>query len=339
VNATDSQKKQEEDMGKLEKMALFVLLLLALSGVAPGVDAAEYPARPIRLIVPFVPGGSSDLFARLIAPQAGEALGQTVVVDNRGGAAGTIGTELASNAAPDGYTLLLGTANTAMNVSLYGKRAVDPLKVFLPVALLASAPNMLVINPAMPVKTVADLIAYAKARPGKINYASGGSGSTPHLAAELFKTKTKINLVHVPYKGTGPAIIAVVSGESQIVFPAASAALPHVRRGTLRALGICSLKRSEAAPDIPTVAESGVKGYESAQWYGVLVPRGTPGKIVNLLNQTLVKIVNDDGTKARLLKAAVTVADQNTPKAFSSYLRSEIVKWGEAVRYSKARVE
>jgi tripartite-type tricarboxylate transporter receptor subunit TctC len=320
-------------------LGAFALLGLACGLAASHAQAREYPAKPLRLIVPFVPGGSSDLFARLIAPELGEALAQPVVIDNRGGAAGTIGTELAARALPDGHTLFLGTANTAMNVSLYGDRMVDPLKEFAPVALLASAPNMLVVNPALPVKTAADLIALARARPGQINYASGGAGSTPHLAAELFKTMAKVNLLHVPYKGTGPAVVAVVSGESQVVFPAASPALPHVRAGRLRALGICSLVRSEAAPDLPTIAESGLKGYESAQWYGAMVPVRTPAAIVQRLNAELVKIVHSSSMRARLLKDATSVVDDTSAKGFGVYLRAEIAKWREVVKFSGARVE
>jgi tripartite-type tricarboxylate transporter receptor subunit TctC len=311
---------------------------IALAGCGNAL-AQGYPAKSIRFIVPFVPGGSTDIFARLIAPLLGESLGQQVVVDNRGGAGGTIGTELASRAAPDGYTILLGSANTAMNVSLYGKRSVDPLKEFAAVALLASAPNILVVHPSLPVKTVAELIALAKARPGQINYASGGNGSTPHLAAELFKTLGTVNLVHIPYKGTGPAVVAVLSGEASVVFPAAGAVLPQVRSGRLRALAICSLARSEAAPDLPTVSETGVKGYESAQWYGVLVPAGTPHEVVQRLNQELTQVVTGAGIKARLLKDATTVVDDLTPAAFAAYLKSEIAKWEKVVKFSGARVD
>jgi tripartite-type tricarboxylate transporter receptor subunit TctC len=307
--------------------------------MAGNAAAQSYPAKPIRFIVPFVPGGSTDIFARLIAPGLGESLGQQVVVDNRGGAGGTIGTEQASRAAPDGYTILLGSANTAMNVSLYGNRSIDPLKEFKPVALLASAPNIFVVHPSLPVKTVRELIALAKAKPGQINYASGGNGSTPHLAAELFKTMTSVDLVHIPYKGTGPAIVAVLSGEASVVFPAAGAVLPQVRSGRLRALAICSLTRSDAAPDLPTVSESGVAGYESAQWYGVLVPAATPNEIAVRLNQELAKVVQNPNVKARLLKDATTVVEDTSPAAFGAYLRSEIAKWDKVVKFSGARVD
>ena len=302
-------------------------------------SAQNYPAKPIRFVVPFVPGGSTDIFARLIAPGLSERLGQQVVVDNRGGAGGTIGTELVSRSAPDGYTMLLASANTAMNVSLYGKISVDPVKEFTAVALLASAPNVLVVHPSLRVKTAEDLIALAKARPGQINYASGGNGSTPHLAAELFKTMASVDLVHVPYKGTGPAVVAVLSGESSVVFPAAAAVLPHARSGRLRALAICSLARSEAAPDLPTLSESGVPGYESAQWYGVLVPAGVPREIVIRLNRELVKTVNAPEMRARLIIDATTVVNDGTPQRFASYLKTEIAKWEKVVKFSGARVD
>jgi len=323
--------------------SLRLLVILACCGTGIAVTAVDalgqaYPAKPIRFIVPFVPGGSSDFFARIIAPELSESLGQQVVIDNRGGAGGTIGTELASRAAPDGYTLLLGTANTAMNVSLYSKWTVDPVRDFRAVALLGSAPNILAVHPSLPVKTVKDLIALAKARPGQINYASGGSGSTSHLATELFKALAKVELLHVPYKGTGPAIVAVLSGEASVVVPPASVVLPHMKTGRLRGLAIASAARFEAAPDLPTVAESGVPGYEASQWYGVLVPKGTPDELVSRLNRELVRIVRTTEFKARLVKDA-TMAIGSTPQEFAAYLKDEITKWMKVVRFSGARVE
>jgi len=318
-------------------------LMLACCGLTSGFSvpyagAQSYPAKPVRLIVPFVPGGSADFFGRLIASRLGETLGQQVLLDNRGGAGGTIGTEAASRAAPDGYTLLLGTANTAMNVSLYGKRSVDPVKEFTAVSLLGAAPNILAVHPSLPVKTVKQLIALAKAHPGQINYASGGSGSTSHLATELFKTLTQANLLHVPYKGTGPALTAVLSGEASVVIPPASVVLPHSQIGKLRALAIGSSARLEATPDIPTIAEAGVPGYEASQWYGVLVPAGTPRAIVDRLNRDLVRIVQAPDLKAQLLKQ-VTTTYGSTPEEFAAYLKDEIAKWDKVVRFSGARVE
>jgi tripartite-type tricarboxylate transporter receptor subunit TctC len=320
-------------------MAAFLrLMLLAFIGWACAVHAQSYSNRPIRLIVPFVPGGSADFFARAFAPQLGDTLGQPIVIDNRGGAAGVIGTETAARAAPDGNTLLLATANTAMNVSLYKNWSVDPVRDLTAVALLGSAPNMVAVNPSLPVSNVKDLVALAQARPGQINYASGGSGSTSHLATELFKTLARVNLVHVPYKGTGPALVAVVAGESMVVVPPASVVLPQEKAGKLRALAICSLGRLETAPHIPTVAESGVPEYEAAQWYGVIVPSGTPAGVVRRLNRALVKVVQMPGFKARMLKEA-TMVSGTAPEEFAAYLKSEIAKWAKVVSLSGAHVE
>ena len=300
--------------------------------------AQDYPTRPLRLIVPFVPGGSADFFGRVIAPELTEKLGQPVVVDNRGGAGGTIGAELGAKAAPDGYTMVLATANMAMNVSLYTRWTVDPLRDFVAVSHLGSAPNIIAVNPSLPVKSVKELIALAKAKPGQIRYASGGSGSTSHLATELLKTMADIDLLHVPYKGTGPAIVAVLSGESSVLVPPASVVLPFDKTGKLRALAISSEARFEAAPHLPTVAEAGVRGYEAAQWYGVLVPAGTPRNIVTRLNRELVAIVTNPDFKARLLTQA-TMVSGTTPEAFAAYFKSEIAKWGKVVKFSGARVE
>jgi tripartite-type tricarboxylate transporter receptor subunit TctC len=276
--------------------------------------------------------------ARLIAPRLGEALGQQVVVDNRGGAGGTIGTDLAARTPPDGYTLLLGSANTAMNVSLYQGKTVDPLKEFAAVSLLASAPNIFTVHPSLPVRSVKQLIALAKARPAQLNYASGGSGSTAHLATELFKTMAQVDLLHVPYKGTGPALIAVLSGEVSVLVPPASAALPHVKSGKLVALAICSVKRFEVTPDLPTMSEAGVAGYEASQWYGVLLPAATPQEIVTRLNRELVKVVQAPDMKARLARDATMVIG-STSQAFAAYLKDEIAKWAKVVKFSGARVE
>lgn len=323
--------------------SLRLSVVLAVCGIVLGFAAGDaraqsYPTKPIRFIVPFVPGGSADFFGRLIGPELSESLGQQVVIDNRGGAGGTIGTELALRAAPDGYTLLLGTANTAMNVSLYSKWRVNPLKDFQAVSLLGSAPNVLAVHPSLPVKTVGDLIALAKSQPGKINYASGGSGSTSHLATELFKTLANVDLLHVPYKGTGPALVAVLSGEASVVFPPASVVLPHAKTGKLRALAIGSGARFDAAPDLPTMVESGVPGYEASQWYGVMVPTGTSQQVMNRLNRELVKIVQSPKMKARLLGQA-TIVIGSTPHEFAAYLKDEITKWARVVKFSGARVE
>ena len=300
--------------------------------------AQPYPARPVRLIVPFVPGGGADAAARLFGTRLGDNLGQQVLIDNRGGAGGTIGAELAAKAAPDGYTLLLSSANMAMNVSLYGKRSYDPVKDFATVTLLSSTPNVITVHPSLPVRSVKELIALAKAHPGQINYASGGNGSTAHLAAELFKTMARVDFVHVPYKGSGPAAIAVLSGEAPLTMVPALAVMPHVQSGRLRALAISSVQRAAVLPDLPTVAESGVPGYEASQWYGVMAPAGTPESIVARLHLELVKIVQSPDMTARLAaEAAIPVG--STPQQFAAYLQEEIVKWSRVVRFSGARLD
>lgn len=322
-------------LSRIFTLALGAVVLDLTSAIAL---AQDYPVKPVRLIVPFSPGGSADFFARFIAPKMSEHLGRRVVLDNRGGAGGTIGAAIASRAEPDGYTIVLATANMAMNVSLYGKRSVDPLKVFAPIALLGTAPNILAVHPSLPAKSVAELIALTKARPGEVNYASGGSGSTSHLAAELFKTLTKVNMVHVPYRGTGQALIAVLSGEASVIFPPASVVLPHAKSGRLRALAIASVTRFELAPDLPTIAESGVPGYEAAQWYGLVAPVGTPRAIIDRLNRDSVSAVQAADMKAQLLKRATRTL-RSTPDEFGTYLQSEIVKWAKVVEFSGARVE
>ena len=300
--------------------------------------AQPYPAKPVRFIVPFVPGGSADFFARAIAPDLSEALGQQVVIDNRGGAGGTIGAEIAARAAPDGYTIVLATANVAMNVSLYTRWSVNPSRDFRAVSLLGSAPNIVAVHPSLPAKSVKELIALAKAKPGQIRYASGGSGSTSHLATELFKTMAGVDLLHVPYKGTGPAVVALLSGESSVLIPPASAVLPHDKAGRMRALAISSSARFEAAPNLPTVAEAGVPGYEASQWYGVMVPAATPQPIVTRLNRVLVKIVQNPDFKSRML-AQATMVSGTSPDEFAAYMKDEIAKWTKVVKFSGAKVE
>ncbi len=318
-------------------------IVLAFCGGFLGFNGADsraqsYPGKPIRLIVPFPAGGSGDIFARLIAVRLTENLGEQVVVDNRGGAGGNIGYEVAARAAPDGYTMLFASAPLAINVSLYRKLAFDPLKDFTAVSLLAKTPNILTVHPSLPVKSVKELLALAKSRPGQVNYASGGSGTTHHLTAELLKTMARIDLVHVPYKGSAPAIIAVLSGEVPLMIAPALLVLPHVKTGKLRALAITSAQRAAALMDLPTMGESGLPGYEASQWYGVMVPVGTPAGIVTRLNSEVVRIVQTPEMHARLVAdAAISVG--STPRQFATYVRSEIVKWEKVVKFSGARVD
>lgn len=309
-----------------------------LFGTGADSPARSYPAKPIRFIVPYVAGGGADAMARLIAPRLSDKLGQQVVIDNRGGAGGNIGSELAARAAPDGYTLLMGAAALAINVSLYGKLTFDPLKDFTAVTLLAKTPNILAVHPSLPVKSVKELIALAKAAPEQINYASGGSGTTPHLTMELFKTMAKVNLVHVPYKSAGPALIALLSGEVSLMPASPLLVMPHVKSGKLRALAITSITRSPALPELPTVAESGLSGFEVAQWYGILAPAGTPDTVVARLNSELVKIMQTPAVNEWLLREG-SLPVGNTPQEFAAYLKEEVAKWAKVVKFSGARVD
>lgn len=315
-------------------------IICTVVSVLTGADsrAQGYPAKPIRLIVPYAVGGGVDTMARLVVPRLSEGLGQQVVIDNRGGAGGNIGFELAAKAAPNGYTVLMVGATFAINVSLYGKVNFDPLKDFTAVTLLAKSPNILAVHPSLPVKSVKELIALARSRPGQINYASGGSGSTPHLAAELFKTMAKINLVHVPYKSTSPALIALLSGEASLIMAPALVVLPHVATGKLRALAITSTTRSAALPELPTIGESGLPGYEVVQWFGVLVPAGTPDTVVSRLSSELVKIIQLRGLSEQLDRQG-SIPVGSTPQQFAAYLREEVQKWAKVVKQSGARVE
>jgi tripartite-type tricarboxylate transporter receptor subunit TctC len=312
------------------------------AAVSLGLSAAHapaqgYPVKPVRLIVPFTPGGGADLVARLVATPLGERLGQQVIVDNRGGAGGTLGTDLAAKSAPDGYTLVLTTENLAAGLSLYAKLSFNLAADFTPVILLAKTPGIVAVHPSLPVKSVKELIALAKAAPGKINYA-GAVGSTLHFDAELFKTMAKIDIVQIPYNGTGPAVIGALSGEAPVIVAPTLALLPHVKSGRLRALAITSTQRSDAVPDLPTVAESGVPGYDAAQWYGILAPAGTPEAIVTRLNSECLKIVRGPEFTARLVRDA-SIPLGSTPPEFGVYLKSEIEKWAKIIKHSGARIE
>jgi tripartite-type tricarboxylate transporter receptor subunit TctC len=319
-------------------LATYTAVMAIVAMAATPASAQNYPAKPIRFIIPFPPGGSADLVARLVAPRMTEALGQPVVIDNRGGAGGTIGAEMGARAPADGYTLVMGSANIAVNVSLYGGRAIDPLKELAAVSLLATAPNLFTVHPSLPARNIKQLIALARAQPGRIYYASGGAGSTLHLATELFKAMAQVDLLHVPYKGTGPAMVATLSGEASVAVPPASAALSYVKNGRLHALAICSLKRFEGLPEVPTMNEAGVPGYEASQWYGVMAPAATPQDILSRLNRELLKIMQAPEMKARLAQDATLVIG-STPQEFTAYMKSEIAKWDKVVKFSGARVE
>jgi tripartite-type tricarboxylate transporter receptor subunit TctC len=310
----------------------------ALATAQAGAQGPGYPAKPVRMVVPFPAGGGIDAVARMLAPKLGEHLGQTVVVDNRAGAGGTLGTELVAKAAPDGYTLLATFASHAMNAALYTNLAFDTLNDLAPVTLIATVPNILVVNPSLPVKTVKDLIALAKKRPGEILYASVGSGTPAHLSAELFNLMAGIRMTHVPYKGAAPSIIALISGETQLTFTTVLVALPHVQSGRLRAVAVCSLKRSPVMPDVPTVDESGLKGYESTAWYGLLAPVKTPAGIVEQLNRGTVKVIQSPDVRDSFLKQGAEPVG-STPDAFGRLIRADIDKWAKVVKATGAKVD
>jgi len=299
--------------------------------------AQSYPAGPLRIVVPFPAGGGVDTAGRLLGQKLSEAIGKPVLIDNRAGANGMIGSEIVAKSAKDGYTLLVNGANFVTTPSLYKNVTYDPIKDFAPVSLLAHAPNILVVHPSLPVKTVRELIAFAKSRPGQLDYASSASGSTPHLAAELFKTLTNTKMLHVPYRGTGPAITAIISGEITVMFMPALAAIPYIENGRLRALGVTTTERLPALPDLPTVAEAGLKGYQSSQWYGVLAPAGTPADILDFLNGHAAKIMQSAEMKERM-KNSGSVAVGSTRDAFAKHLNTEFTKWAKVIKASGATV-
>jgi tripartite-type tricarboxylate transporter receptor subunit TctC len=309
--------------------------------VSPVAGAAEasYPTRPIRFIMPYPPGGTIDMSGRLIAQQLGDNIGQQVVVDNRTGAGGTVGTEVASKAPPDGYTIVMGgTGTLAISPGLGRPLGYHPLKDFVPVTLLATTPYVLVAHPSVAASNVKELIALAKAQPGKLNYASGGSGSAPHLIGEMFRTRAAINVVHIPYKGSTPAKIDLVAGRVQMFFTGIPPVASEIKAGTLRALGVTTAKRTNTLPDVPTIAESGVKGFDVSPWFGVLVPAGTPPAIVARLNTEIVKVLRARELRERLGREGVDVVG-NSPGEFAKFIRSEMDQWAKAVKESGAKVE
>ena len=300
--------------------------------IAAASGAQNYPVKPIRLVSPYPPGGANDILARIIGQKLGENLGQQIVIENRGGATGNIGAELVAKAPPDGYTLLMGQAsNLSINISLMGKLPFDPIKDFAPITLVATTPNLLVVHPSLPVKTVKDLVALAKAKPGSLNYASSGSGSAGHLAAELFKQVAHVNIVHIPYKGAAPALTDVVAGQAQLYFTSPISAQPFVRGGRLRMVAVTSLKRSPSMPDIPTVAESGYPDFDVVSWWGILAPAGVPREIISKLHMQIVKILAMPDVKAKLAEQGADAAS-NTPEQFAAYIKSQITKWGRLIK-------
>ena len=303
---------------------------LALAAAAAQAQPS-WPARPIRIVVPSAPGGGADITARIIAPKLSEQLGQQVVVENRAGAGTMIGGEVVARAAPDGYTLLMGISTLAINPAMYRKVPYDALKDFAPISQVVSLPNLLVTHPSLPVKTVKELIAFAGTRPGQINFASAGVGTNPHLSMELFLSQTGLKMVHVPYKGAGPGIVDTVAGHVSVMTPSIISGLPHVKGGRLRALGVTSAKRAGGAPDIPTIAEAGVPGYEAVQWFGALAPAGTPREIVGRLHGEIVRVLQAAEVRGRLSGDGADPVG-SSPEEFAAFLRAETAKWAKVVK-------
>jgi tripartite-type tricarboxylate transporter receptor subunit TctC len=304
------------------------IVLLAASTA----HAQQYPTKPLRFVVPFAAGGGSDLVARTVAAKITESIGQTVIVDNRAGAAGTIGADIVAKSPPDGHTLLLGSSGPiAINPSLYAKLPYDAARDFAPVSVVTVMPFLLVVHPALPVKSVKELVALAKARPGQLNYGSPGSGSTTHLANELFKSMTGVQITHVPYKGVAPAATDLISGQVQMMSGDLSTLLPHVRSQRMRALAVTGANRSSLLPDVPTVAESGVPGYEASGWFGVLVPAATPPAIIERLNTAVVKGLAAGDARDRLGALGGDVGG-STPEQFAARIKAESAKWAKLIK-------
>jgi len=312
--------------------------LLACLALAPA-SGTEYPAKPIRIIAQFTPGTSTDILARIIGQKMGEDWGQQVIVDNRPGAGGILGTEMGAKATPDGYTLTMAVSSAfGINPTLYSKLPYDAIKDFAPIANLGLTPQTLVANPSAPFKTVKEFVAAAKDKPGQINYASLGAGSTSHLTMEMFRAAAGIKLNHVPFKGSAEADGQVIGGQIPVMFDAIPAVRPHILSGRLRGLGIGTLKRSPFLPDLPTIAESGYPGFEAVGWIGIAAPAKTPALILDKLNKEMAKILSDPDVKERLATLAFTPVG-DTRAQFAAYIKSEIAKWGKAVKDSGARAD
>jgi tripartite-type tricarboxylate transporter receptor subunit TctC len=309
-------------------------LLLALS---TSVAAQDYPNKPVRLIIPFPPGGSNDVVGRMVATQLSERLGKQVVVDNRAGAGGVIGTEIAAKSPADGYTLLVISIAHAVNPWLY-KLTYDPIKAFAPVGILATGPNVLVINPSLPVNSVKELVALAKQKPGELQYASAGVGSFQHLGGELFKLNAGVDILHVPFKGGGPAMIDVIGGHTNVMFSSLVQTTPHIRSGKLKALGTGGTKRSPVLPDVPTVAEAGVPTYEAVNWWGIVAPAGTPQPILDKLHKELTAVLSSPEAQKQFENEGASVV-QMSPAEFGSFMAKELAKWERVVKEAKIKAE
>ncbi|MBV9834114.1 MAG: tripartite tricarboxylate transporter substrate binding protein [Alphaproteobacteria bacterium] len=314
-------------------------LALALSSLAMPAWAQDYPTRPIKLVVPYAPGGGADAVARIVAKRASESLGQPIVIENRGGAGSILGTDMVAKAAPDGYTLLLGQSGPiSINPAVYKSLPYDPVKDFVPITMTTAYPYILVIHPDTPAKTLQEFVALAKGKPGAMNYGTTGVGAANHLVAELFNSKAGLKMTHIPYRGTALAVGDLVAGQLSMVFGDPISVLPHIRSGKLRALAVTSLDRSSVAPDVPTVAESGYAGFEALAWHGILAPTGTPPAIIKKLNEHIVKALADAETSKLLTNQAMQTVG-NTPEAFAAFIQKDIAIWKAVAASANVTVE
>jgi tripartite-type tricarboxylate transporter receptor subunit TctC len=323
-------------MIRIRQRAALGALALLLAG---GVCAQAYPTKPIRLVVPFPAAGTTDILAREVAQRLSVSFGQSVIVDNRPGAAGNIGSDIVAKSAPDGYTLLMGTVGThAINPSLYTRMPYDHVKDFVPIVLVAGVPNVLEVTPSLPVNSVADLIKLAKEKPGQLNFASSGSGTSIHLSGELFKAMAGVDMMHVPYKGSAPAVTDLMGGQVQLMFDNLPSSLAQIKAGKLRAIAVTSAQRAPALPNIPTIAESGLPGFEASSWFGLLAPAGTPAAVVARINAEVNQWLQTAEAKATLLAQGAIPAG-GTSEQFAAHIRAETEKWAKVVKVSGARVD
>jgi len=315
------------------------IALLSLAFIAWPAPAQQYPARPIRILIPFTAGSAADIIARAMEPTLRAKLGQSLVIDNRGGAGGNIAAELTAKSAPDGYTIMMGTIGThAINYSLYSKLPFHPIRDFTPIALVGESPNALVINPRVPANSIKELIALAKARPGGLNYGSSGAGTTVHLSGELFSSMSGIKMVHVPFKGATEALTALLGGQLDLMFASLSSSISLIKTGRLKAFAVTGAQRSPSIPELPTMAEAALPGYAAAAWFGIVGPAGIPQPIVTVLNNTALAALNTQEVKDRLFASGVEVRT-STPEEFARLIESEIQKWAKVVKDSGAKVD
>lgn len=326
-------------LNRRELLGALAFLIGAATSASALAQASSYPNKPIRIIVPFAVGGIADTFGRVIGIKLTEAWGQPVIIENRTGAGGNIGAELVAKSAPDGYTLVMGNNGThAVNVNLFKSIPFDPIKDFIPIAHVLEAEGLLVVNPAIKANSVREIVEMARAQPGKLSYASGGLGTTSHLAGELFKSTAKVDIVHVPYKGNSPAIADLLSGQTQLSFATMPTVLPHVKAGKLRAIASIGLARTVALPDVPTVAESGLPGFEVSNWIGLFAPVGTPPEIVAKLNAEVQKIMRSADVQKRLESEGARFIP-TTPAQFASFQRDELAKWAKIIKDANIKAE